>query len=241
MSENDNNNKKGILGFFQGAVDTVKSTVENVKLPEIKLPEIKLPGSKPGDQKPEEPVEITALTIKSVLKIIYYLMSADGRIKREEEDTFCSIGKELDPNFILFRSLLVDQCRTQIRKALDSEDEIAVLQDGIGVAIAESAKAKDAIISPKVLVWDLLTVAYSDGEYDEKERQLINYVVRELNVDKAVLLEMESSFLTLMDLENEMKWIKTTDRSYKTIETVVNEISDRKTVIAESIKDLIAF
>ena len=52
---------------------------------------------------------------------------------------------------------------------------------------------------------------------------------------------MESSFLTLQDLENELSWIKTTNRPYLTIEAIVNEIADRKTAIFESVKDLIAF
>ena len=132
-------------------------------------------------------------------------------------------------------------CYHRKDKAIDPEDEYAVLQDGIEEAIAVGANAKDAVITPKLLVWDLLTIAYSDGQYDEREHQLIKYVVRKLNIDKAVFLEMESSFLTLMDLEKEMQWIKTTDRPYLTIESIINEISDRKTVIFESVKDLITF
>ena len=51
--------------------------------------------------------------------------------------------------------------------------------------------------------------------------------------------EMESSFLTLMDLDKELNWIKTTNKPYITIETMVNEIVNRKNVIFESVKDLI--
>ncbi len=51
---------------------------------------------------------------------------------------------------------------------------------------------------------------------------------------------MESSMLTLMDIERELAWIKTTNRPYLTIEAMVNELADRKNVISESILDLIA-
>ena len=91
-----------------------------------------------------------------------------------------------------------------------------------------------------MLVWDLLTIAYSDESYDESERRLLKYIVRKLSIDKSVFLEMESSILTLMDLERELNWIKTTDRPYLTIENMVNELADRKNVIFESVKDLIA-
>ena len=64
--------------------------------------------------------------------------------------------------------------------------------------------------------------------------------MRKLNIDKSVFLEMESSILALMDLEKELSWIKTTDRPYLTIDAMVNELANRKNVIFESVKDLIA-
>ena len=50
---------------------------------------------------------------------------------------------------------------------------------------------------------------------------------------------MENSIQTLIDLEKESKWIKTTDRPYLEIEAIVNEIEQRKAVIFDSAKDLI--
>lgn len=85
-----------------------------------------------------------------------------------------------------------------------------------------------------------MSIAYSDGKHDDAERRFLKYIVRKLNIDKAVFLEMESSILTLMDIERELTWIKTTNRPYLTIESMVNELSDRKNVISESILDLIA-
>ena len=89
------------------------------------------------------------------------------------------------------------------------------------------------------LVWDLLTIAYSDERYDETERKLLKYIVRKLQIDKAVFLEMESSILTILDIEKEIVWIKTTDRPYLTIEARVNELTKRQAVIFDSVKDLI--
>jgi len=69
--------------------------------------------------------------------------------------------------------------------------------------------------------------------------EFVKHVVRKLNIDKAVFLEMESSIQTLLEIEKEIQWIKTTDRPYLSIEAVVNELEDRKHVIVESVKDLI--
>lgn len=85
-----------------------------------------------------------------------------------------------------------------------------------------------------------MSVAYSDEKYNDAERRFLKYVVRKLNIDKAVFLEMESSILTLMDIERELAWIKTTNRPYLTIESMVNKLADRKNVIFESVLDLIA-
>ena len=85
----------------------------------------------------------------------------------------------------------------------------------------------------------VISMQNSDGNYDETERRILKYVVRKLNIDKAVFLELENSIVTLLDLEKELQWIKTTDRPYLTIEARVNELTKRQAVIFDSVKDLI--
>lgn len=248
MAKEDKN--KSILNSLHGAVDSVKTSVQNVKLPDIKMPEIKVPGqvkemfqkkpSKTEQDRSDEPMEIKAISTRNAIKIIYYLMAVDGEIFHSEEEKFDAIGAEFDPDFAENKEKIVNECKSQMERVIDPEDYYDVLQDGVELALSSSVQTEDTFITPKLLIWDLLTVAYSDESYDETERRLLKYIVRKLNVDKAVFLEMESSILTLMDLEKELSWIKTTDRPYLTIETMVNEIADRKNVIFESVKDLIS-
>lgn len=238
MAENENN--KGLRGMFQGVADSVAKTVQGIKLPEINIPN-PFQGKPEKKEKQDAPEGILSISVKSAIKIIYYLMAADGTIYQNEEEKFDEIGKELDPDFEYAKADIIRECQAQMGKAMDPEDALDVLQDGIEEAISVGIITKGNVITPKVLVWDLLSIAYSDGNYDEKERRLLKCVARRLNIEKDVFLEMESSFLALMDLEKELAWIKTTDRPYLTIEQMVNEIADRKTVIMESIKDLIAF
>lgn len=154
-------------------------------------------------------------------------------------EMFLTVGNEIDPEFADHKDSIVEECKKQLEKEIDPDDYYDVLQDGVEAAIDKSKHSKDSYITPKLLVWNLLTIAYSDQEYAEAERKLLKYIVRKLDIDKAVFLEMENSILTLMDLEREVAWIKTTDRPYLTIEAMVNEIADRKNVIFESVKDLI--
>ena len=65
-------------------------------------------------------------------------------------------------------------------------------------------------------------------------------MTRRLNLDKAVFLEMENTIKALNALEREEKWLRTTTKPYGEIEKLINELQDRKNVISQSVKDLIA-
>ena len=244
--------KKSLKDRMKGSFDSVKSNVKNAKLPDIKIPEIKKPNvnlsqakdlfkkkdSTETDQE-DSALVISSISTRNALKIIYYLIAADGHFAAEEEEKFDLLGKEITPDYPNIKDRIISESQSQLDKVIDPEDFYDVLQDGVEDALLSSVRTEDTFITPKLLVWDLLTMAYSDGVYDEKERKLIKYIVRKLDIDKAVFLEMESTIQTLLDLEKEQQWIKTTDRPYLTIEGMVNEIEDRKHVIFDSAKDLI--
>ena len=183
--------------------------------------------------------EVKSIATRNALQIIYYLMAADGTVYHSEEEKFDAIGAALDPNFADSKPAIIKDCQAQLEKVIDLEDYYDVLQDGVEDAIQSSNETADTFITPKLFVWDLLTIAYSDESYDETERKLLKYIVRKLQIDKAVFLEMESSILTILDIEKEIAWIKTTDRPYLTIEARVNELTKRQAAIFDSVKDLI--
>lgn len=231
---------KGAASTVQGAMDTVKSATKDVKLPEVKLPEIK-PEQVAAlfAKKPAEVAAAPGIPTENALKIIYYMMAADGEIIQSEAEKFDAIARELDPDFDAHKEALIGACKKQIEKAIDPEDYFDALQDGVAEAIQAPAGAAGVRIAPKLLVWDLLAIAYSDEACADAERRLLKYVVRRLDIDRAVFMELESSLATLLDLERELQWVKTTDRPYLTIEAAVNEIANRKRVILESVMDLI--
>ncbi len=186
-----------------------------------------------------KPPEMKAISTHSALKIFYYMMSADGMILHNEEEKFDSIGNELDPNYAEHKDAIIAECKAHLGTVIDPEEYYDVVQDGVGEAIATSVPTDDSFITPKLLAWDALSLAYSDENYDETERKLLKYIVRKTNIDRAVFLEMESSMHTLMDIEREIAWVKTTNQPYLTIEGVLNELAERKTVIMDSVRDLI--
>lgn len=186
--------------------------------------------------------EIQAVRVISpmnAVKIFYYMMAVDGTIDLKEEEKFDLIGKEIDPDFDENKPDVVKKCEEQLSKVIDSDDYYDAVQDGVEEALLSQQVFDKGYVPARMLVWDLLTLAYSDESYNDVERKLMKYIVRKVDIPKDVFLEMENSYLTVDDLEKELKWIKTTDRPYLTIETQVKEIERREQAIYESIKALI--
>ena len=189
-------------------------------------------------QEEKEPA-IRSISTKAALKIFYYLMAADGQLLDVEMERFDSIGMELDANFAEYKDQIIQECKQQLDKLEEDDEYYDIVQDGVENAIYESMQSSDNRMSSNLLVWDLITIAYSDHAMADSERKLLKYIVRKLRVDKSLFQEMEHSYLTIVDLENEINWIKTTDKKYLEIEAIINEIQDRKNVIFESVQMLI--
>lgn len=252
----------GLLkGKLQGAADTVKNTVKDAKIPEVKIPDlkkadIKIPDFKVPDQvknvfkKSENDTKeaelskseiqiVKAVSPVNAAKIFYYLMAADGNIGDSEIERFELIGQELDQNFSEHKEYIEKACKEQLDKVIDKDDYYDVVQDGVEEALLSKQESDKGFVSAKLLVWDLLTIAYSDEEYGDEERKLMKYIVRKVDISKDVFLEMESSYLAVTDIKKELDWIKSTDRPYLEIEKQVKELERRQNAIYESVKALI--
>ena len=177
---------------------------------------------------------------RDALRIILYLMAADGVITQDETDQFHEIGVALDEDFSTYESELVGEGRTLVEQlAGDEEDLHATLLDNVGKIIHEERECK-AGVSARVLLWDLLTVAYSDEEYSPYEKKLIRYISKGTGVDYAIVLEMEQTLRTLHAVESEEEWLKDTDRQYSVVEERVRELDTRKEAIMNGVYALMA-
>lgn len=226
---------QGASNAVQGAVDTVKTVTKDVKLPEINVEQVTGLFAK----KPAEVANAGNDSVKSALRLFYCMVAADGQVLAEEMEKFDAICQELDPDGVIDRAEIIQACQQQLEKAVDPEDYEDVLQVGAEEAVDSYLSAKDATMPPKLLLWDLLAIAYSDGDFAESERRLLKFIALRLKVDKAILLEMESTVLALLDLERELEWIKRTNRPYLVIETMVKEIESRKRAVWDGVMELI--
>ena len=240
---------KKLSDSLRDATDAVKA-----KAAQAEMPDLKKLGEKATEQarsafqqkdreaeQEHEKVVPTVVSVRNAVKVIYFFMAVDGEVYHGEEGKFDAIGADLISDFNTVKASILSECRADMEKMIDPEDYYDVILDCVEAAILDPVKAEEVTISHKLLVWDLLSVAYSDGSYSDTERRLLKYIVRKLDMDKAILLEMESSMLTMLDIERELEWIKTTNRPYLQIETVVSELTKRKNAIFDSVKGLIAY
>lgn len=182
------------------------------------------------------------ISVTDALSIFYYLMAADGTLHEDELERFNSIFDEMGDSCTQSKEDLVLACQAHLKV---NESAISPLIPAMTCVdqtlLSISALAEDEVtISPKLLVWDLITIAHSDGAFGDAERELVNHIARHVDVDETTLLEMESAVLTIYDIERELNWIKTTDRPYLVIESIVNELESRKTAAFEGIQALIS-
>lgn len=260
---------KKIQGALQGAVDAAASAVKDSGVPDV-ISDIKVPGevtglidaAKDGIAKIKVPNPVTGIvdvvrgngsgsqqteaqigiSVEDTLRVFYFLMSADGSLHEDEVEKFNAIFDEIGSSCSLSKEELVASCEEQLEVNASSISPLIPAMTCVDQTLLSAYEIEEGEvpISPKLLVWDLFAVAFSDGSCDPAERELINHVARFLDVDETTLMEMESSTLAIYDIERELDWVKTTDRPYLAVESVVNELESRKAAAFEGVQALIS-
>ena len=191
-------------------------------------------------------------SVHDALRIMYCMILIDGNVSEEEEEKFCEIGLACDQDFDACKKQLIDECNGVVQSesaqgidfvsiaSVDSEEYYDQIHDYVGDLIKEENFYQTEGVRAKWLIWNLLAIAYSEGDYSTNERRLMRYIAKKSGVDNTVLLEMEHTFSTLIAIEKEEEWLKSSDRPYKVIEERVVELSNRKNAIMQGINALIS-
>ena len=191
-------------------------------------------------------------SVRDALRIMYCIILIDGNVSEEEEEKFFEIGLACDQDFDACKKQLIDECNGVVQSesaqgidfvsivSVDSEEYYDQIHDYVGDLIKEENFYQTEGVRAKWLIWNLLAIAYSEGDYSTNERRLMRYIAKKSGVDNTVLLEMEHTFSTLIAIEKEEEWLKSSDRPYKVIEERVVELSNRKNAIMQGINALIS-
>jgi len=178
------------------------------------------------------------VTNEDALKLVYLLMSVDKSISSVEVEKFNSIAMDMTDNNADMKNAVVVSCAKNL-KGIEEEDHYDTVRDMVSEALRHSKECKEGTIQPKVLLWNLLTIAYSDASYPEEEKKIIRYISKTLGIDKSIAPEMESAIHTMIAIENEEITLKNSDKKYSLIEAELNELTDRKTVIMNGVHELL--
>ncbi|MBR1481411.1 MAG: TerB family tellurite resistance protein [Ruminococcus sp.] len=181
------------------------------------------------------------IPIKNAVAIFYYMMSVDGTKTETELQKVDEIGVQIDvENYIDYRDEMMERCEKQKESVIDEEDFYDVISEGVDKELYADISEDEMVIASRLLIWNLLVVAYSDDEYHREERRLIKHIVRVSGMPTSVFLEMEQLIRALNEVENERKWLETSERPYREIAPIIAELDKRIAFIAESAKNLIA-
>ena len=173
------------------------------------------------------------------LRIIYFLISSDMEITSEEEEMFDAIGKDIDPAYESHKDSIISECGSFMDQAADTDDYYDLIRDQVTASLQSSKTSSEGTIKPRLLIWNLISIAFADGEYSDNERRLIKSAVRLMNIDISVMLEMEAAVQTLLAIQKEEEFLKMSERKYAEVELQMNEIAERKTVIMQGVQALL--
>lgn len=230
------------------AADAAAEAAKEGKLPEVTIPDVKLPDQLTNMFKGND-VEETAqldrsegLPAQDALRVFYYLMSADGNLACDELAKFDEMCDELGKGIELDKDALAAACQSSLKAHASSVSPLVSVMACVDEVLYSShvLSEGEALISPKLLLWDMLAIAYSDANYDDAESELIAHVAKSYDVGTALLMEMQTSILAMTDLEREESLVKTLNRPYLVIEAQVKEIEKRKAAVFEGVQNLIA-
>lgn len=191
-------------------------------------------------------------SVRDALRIVYCLMLIDGSVAEEEEEKFGEIGLACDQDFDTYKKELIDECIEEAQSetaqgvefiSLESEEDeeyYAQIHDYVGSLIREENFYRTEGVRAKELIWNLLAIAYSEGEYSENEKKLIRYIAAKSGVDNTVLLEMENALNTLTEIEKEEELLRASGMPEKVSEERTAELSNRRSTIMQGINAMLS-
>ena len=176
---------------------------------------------------------------KGVLKVFYYLMAIDG-VTDVELDRFKEIGQELMGNkFDSICNETIGLCNVTLESIDSEENRFDSIQGAIDDALKHQVYDLKFGVVPRLILWDMISIAYSDGAYTEEENRLIGHVARILEVDKSVLVEMKQLMITGLSIYDEQTELEKSERPYCEVKPLIDELEKRKCTIIEAVNALI--
>lgn len=169
---------------------------------------------------------------RDALQAFYYLIAVDGSVRDDERALFDHIGDNLDAkHFHDYRKEIIDSCDERINQCHDSDDRYDVIVEGVDAVLSHRTDKRAAGIAPRLLLWNMLSVAFADGEYDAVESRLIRHIARTMIADRSIYPEMEHLMRAAYDVRGELDWISNSELPYSEVRPMVDQLEERVNVL----------
>ena len=157
-----------------------------------------------------------------------------------ELERFDEIGQELmGSKFLSVRDEIISLCKSKIASIETEDERFDIIQEAIDEALKNETYDIRFGVSPRMLVWDMISLAHSDGEYTEQENRLIGHVSRILEIEKSVLVEMKQLMSTAQSVVAQQEELEKSERPYSEIKPLIDEVEKRKATILDAVTALI--
>ena len=181
------------------------------------------------------------ITKESAFKIFYYIIFSDGVITPEEIEKLDEIGSQIfEAAYSNVRENLLAECRTKIEVIkYYPEDSFDIISENIENALNETTEDPEKGLPKRLLIWNLLLIAHSDGSFEQNERKLLRKINRRLDIGDSVLFEMEQYISTVLTIEKELEELKKSNEPYNSIRPIMEELENRRVTIKNAAVALI--
>ncbi len=137
--------------------------------------------------------------------MLYYLyMTADGEVTESEKERFNTICAELHVKDI-DRPAIIADCnliKEDYKTALD-----AIVDQNFLDKLGNDQWGRKALGEVARIIWNLINLGYADIEYSDKEKEIVNYLLKRWNVDSVVYQEMIDTAETMLALVKQREHI----------------------------------
>ena len=108
---------------------------------------------------------------ESAIKTIYYLINIDGKAGEEERNQMMEIinllAPDFDPEYI---TKYFSECDEIIQAASEGDEWYEIIQEAIDRVIMYSSDEYELFVPTRMIVWNMLVLAYADSEYHPQEK-----------------------------------------------------------------------
>jgi hypothetical protein len=169
---------------------------------------------------------------------LQFLKMGDKGLVQREKDRFVEFANklELDVKFDNFDDLAVI-VKFKINEVCVSEDIFSGTPLQSVNRLLEIGNFNKLEITN--IIWTLINLAYADGNFSDDENAVIDDIVKQYGIKEDIVEELKDCAKTLICLESKSEWIETTNKPYKEVKIVKDEIEKDEALVATMVANIV--